>query len=69
MLRPGMKADITVFNPQTIRDVSTFVDPTHYSVGVEHVFVNGKAVVSGGKITDERPGEPVRGPGYRKAAS
>jgi N-acyl-D-aspartate/D-glutamate deacylase len=69
MLRPGMKADITVFNPQTIRDVSTFVDPTHYSVGVEHVFVNGKAVVSGGKITDQRPGEPVRGPGYRKAAS
>jgi dihydroorotase/N-acyl-D-amino-acid deacylase len=66
ILRPGMKADVTIFNPQTIHDVSTFVDPTHYSVGVEHVFVNGKAVVSGGKITNERPGEPIRGPGYKK---
>jgi dihydroorotase/N-acyl-D-amino-acid deacylase len=66
MLRPGMKADVTIFNPQTIRDVSTFVDPTHYSVGVEHVLVNGKAVVAGGKITSERPGEPIRGPGYNK---
>jgi len=66
ILRPGMKADMTIFNPQTIHDVSTFVDPTHYSVGVEHVFVNGKAVVSSGKITSERPGEPIRGPGYKK---
>ena len=66
ILRAGMKADITIFNPATVRDVSTFVDPTHYSQGVEHVLVNGKAVVSGGKITSERPGEPLRGPGYRK---
>lgn len=67
ILRPGMKADVTIFNPQTIHDVSTFVDPTHYSVGVEHVLVNGKAVVSNGKITNERPGEPIRGPGYKAA--
>jgi N-acyl-D-amino-acid deacylase len=66
ILRPGMKADVTIFNPATIRDVSTFVDPTHYSQGVEHVLVNGKAVVSAGKITSERPGEPLRGPGYRR---
>jgi dihydroorotase/N-acyl-D-amino-acid deacylase len=64
LLRPGFKADITVFNPDTVRDVSTFEDPTHYSQGIEHVLVNGKAVVAGGKITAERPGEPVRGPGY-----
>ena len=66
VLRPGFKADITVFNPDTVRDVSTFEDPTHYSQGIEHVFVNGKAVVSSGKITAERPGEPVRGPGYKR---
>jgi N-acyl-D-amino-acid deacylase len=66
-LRPGLKADITVFDPARIRDVSTFIDPTHYSEGVQYVLVNGKAVVSGGKITNERPGEPVRGPGYRSA--
>lgn len=66
LLRPGMKADITIFNPATIADVSTYVDPTHYSTGVEHVFVNGKAVVSGGRITSERPGQVIRGPGYRQ---
>jgi N-acyl-D-amino-acid deacylase len=65
ILRPGMKADVTIFNPATVRDVSTFVDPTHYSQGVEHVLVNGRAVVSAGKITNERPGEAIRGPGYR----
>jgi N-acyl-D-amino-acid deacylase len=60
VLRPGMKADITVFDPATIRDVSTFDDPKHYSTGVKHVFVNGRAVVADGKITAERPGKPLR---------
>ena len=66
ILRPGFKADIAIFDPATIRDVSTFVDPTHYSEGVRHVLVNGRAVVADGKITSERPGEPIRGPGYRR---
>jgi len=69
ILRPGFKADITIFNPDTIRDVSTFEDPTHYSQGVEHVFVNGTAVIANGQITNERPGEPIRGPGLRKASN
>ena len=66
ILRPGFKADITVFNPATVRDVSTFEDPTHYSLGIEHVLVNGRAVVSNGKITNERPGEPIRRHAYKK---
>ena len=65
ILRAGMAADITVFDPATISDVATFEDPTHYSVGVRYVFVNGRAVVSEGEITDERPGRVLRGPGYR----
>ena len=65
ILRPGMIADITIFDPATIRDVATFEDPNHYSAGVKHVFVNGKRVVADGKITTERPGRPLRGPGYR----
>jgi N-acyl-D-amino-acid deacylase len=68
ILRPGMAADITVFDAATIRDVATFEDPNHYSVGVRHVFVNGRAVVSNGTITSERPGRPLRGPGYRTPA-
>jgi dihydroorotase/N-acyl-D-amino-acid deacylase len=66
ILRPGMAADVTVFDPRTIRDVATFEDPTHYSVGVKYVLVNGRVVVREGKITEERPGRVLRGPGYRK---
>ena len=66
ILRPGMAADVTIFDPAAIRDVSTFEDPNHYSVGVRHVFVNGRAVVSDGAMTSERPGRPLRGPGYAR---
>jgi dihydroorotase/N-acyl-D-amino-acid deacylase len=66
ILRPGMAADVTVFDPRTIRDVATFEDPNHYSAGVRFVLVNGRFVVREGKITDERPGRVLRGPGYRK---
>jgi N-acyl-D-amino-acid deacylase len=66
ILRPGMKADITIFDASTIRDVSTFADPNHYSVGVRHVLVNGRPVLSAGALTDERPGVVIRGPAYRR---
>jgi len=64
ILRPGMFADITVFDPTAIQNGATYHDPLHYSVGVKYVFVNGRPVVFGGKITDERPGKALRGPGY-----
>jgi dihydroorotase/N-acyl-D-amino-acid deacylase len=64
LLRPGMMADITVFDAATIRDVSTFDDPKHYAAGVKHVFVNGTRVVADGAITAARPGRPLRGPGF-----
>jgi len=64
ILRPGMAADITVFDPAAIRDAATFEDPNRYSAGVRHVFVNGRRVVADGTITAERPGRPLRGPGY-----
>lgn len=67
ILRPGMIADITVFDPNTIRDVATYNDPLHYSTGVRFVFVNGRPVVWDGTITDERPGRALRGPGYQPA--
>ncbi len=64
LLRPGFVADITVFDAATIRDNSTFEDPNHYATGVRHVFVNGRQVLSDGRITEERPGRVLRGPGY-----
>jgi N-acyl-D-amino-acid deacylase len=67
VLRPGLIADIAIFDPATIRDVSTFDDPTHYAIGVKHVLVNGRRVVADGRITTERPGRPLRGPGTKSA--
>jgi N-acyl-D-amino-acid deacylase len=58
-------ADLVVFDPATVADVATFEQPNRYSVGVRHVFVNGKAVVADGAITTARPGRAIRGPGYR----
>jgi dihydroorotase/N-acyl-D-amino-acid deacylase len=63
ILRPGMAADITVFDPATIGERSTFNDPNHYAKGVRHVIVNGRRVVADGAITTERPGRALRGPG------
>ena len=62
ILRPGMMADIALFDPGTIQDVANYQDPLRYSVGVKDVFVNGRPVVLDGKITEERPGRALRGP-------
>ena len=66
VLRPGMKADIVVFDPATIADLSTFEDPHHYSVGVSDVVVNGVPVLRGGEMTGAFPGKSIRGKGYGK---
>jgi len=65
LLRPGMYADITVFNPVTVIDRATFEQPHQTSVGIEYVFVNGRMVLKHGQMTDARPGRGLRGPGYR----
>jgi dihydroorotase/N-acyl-D-amino-acid deacylase len=66
LLREGFFADITVFDPATIGDRSTFEQPHQLSVGVTHVFVNGVAVVRDGKHTGAKPGRVLRGPGARR---
>jgi len=66
LVRPGMYADITVFDPQTVIDRATFEQPHQPSVGIEYEFVNGQAVLRHGKMTDARPGRGLRGPGYRR---
>jgi N-acyl-D-aspartate/D-glutamate deacylase len=64
ILRPGLKADIIVFDPATIRDVSTFEDPHHFSEGVSDVIVNGTAVLRDGQLTGALPGRVLRGKGW-----
>jgi len=64
LLRAGMAADITVFNPATVADKATFEQPHQPSVGFAYVFVNGQKVLDHGKVTAARPGRGLRGPGY-----
>jgi N-acyl-D-amino-acid deacylase len=64
LLKPGMFADITVFDPVTIIDRSTYENPAQISMGVNYVFVNGVPVVDGGQVTNALPGRALRGPGY-----
>jgi dihydroorotase/N-acyl-D-amino-acid deacylase len=66
VVRPGMRADLVAFDPERVRERSTYADPTHYSEGIPYVAVNGVLVVDGGRITAARPGRILRGPGFGK---
>jgi N-acyl-D-amino-acid deacylase len=62
VLRVGMKADIAIFDPDTIRDLATFEKPHQYAEGVDYVLVNGQVAFEGGKMTAARPGKILYGP-------
>jgi N-acyl-D-amino-acid deacylase len=61
-LREGFYADITIFDPATIRDHATFDKPHQYATGVKHVIVNGVPVIRDGEHTGAKPGRFVRKP-------
>jgi len=67
-LKPGYYADIAVFNPREISDKATFDKPHQYSTGMVHVFVNGSQVLKNGEHTGAKPGQVVRGPGWKPKA-
>jgi N-acyl-D-amino-acid deacylase len=67
LLKPGMYADITVFDPNTIIDRSTYENPAQLATGVSYVLVNGVPVVDNGQVTAALPGRALRGPGYKPA--
>lgn len=60
VIKPSAWADLVVFDPDKITDLSTFDDPHHYSQGFTDVFVNGTAVLRDGQMTPDRPGGPLR---------
>ena len=66
IVRPGMAADLVAFDPDRVRERSTYTDPTHYSEGIPYVAVNGQLVVDDGRITKARPGRILKGPGAKK---
>jgi dihydroorotase/N-acyl-D-amino-acid deacylase len=60
LLRPGMKADLAVWDPAAIADRATFDRPHQYATGVSLVVVNGQVVFDGKAMTDARPGQVLR---------
>lgn len=66
LLQKGNFADVVIFDPAKIQDHATFEKPHQYSTGVAHVFVNGVQVLRDGEPTGKRPGQVVRGPGWKK---
>lgn len=57
LIREGLAADLVVFDITRIRDTATFFEPHQYPEGIDYVFVNGVAVVDGGKLTWALPGK------------
>ena len=64
LLRTDYFADITIFDPEKVRDTATFDDPNKPSVGFEYVFVNGVLALQHDQVTGQMGGRPLRGPGY-----
>lgn len=69
-IREGAFADITVFNPDTVIDTSTYENPRQHPIGIEHVFVNGVHAVRDGRETGNLAGRALRreagAPGSRR---
>ncbi|MBI1355531.1 MAG: amidohydrolase family protein [Acidobacteria bacterium] len=63
LLRPGMLADIVVFDPETVTDRAEFGNPHQMATGYSYVIVNGQMVIDDGKMTAARPGRVLVGPG------
>jgi N-acyl-D-aspartate/D-glutamate deacylase len=60
LLRPGAWADVVVFDPARIADLSTYEEPHRYPAGVSTVIVNGQVVIDGGDHTGALPGRVIR---------
>ena len=59
-LEEGMKADVVIFDPATVRDAATYERPHQYAEGISRVIVNGTAVFEEGAMTPARPGRVLR---------
>ena len=65
-LKRGLWADVVVFDPATVADRSTFSSPNQLAVGMRWVLVNGVPVIADGQMTGAKPGQVLRGPGYKR---
>ena len=63
LVKEGFKADLVVFNPQTIADKATYTEPRQFPTGIDYVLVNGAVVVTKGKHAGILAGRALRGAG------
>jgi dihydroorotase len=61
-IQVGADADVTIFDPRTVIDRSTYTDATIPAEGIPWVIVGGVLVVDGGEPTEARPGRALRAP-------
>jgi len=59
-IAPGYFADLAIFNPDSVRERTTFEDPHRYATGIDHVLVNGSFAVRDSKPTGAAPGRVIR---------
>jgi N-acyl-D-amino-acid deacylase len=59
-LKKGLKADLVIFDPNTIIDKATFIQPHQYPVGISHVLVNGKWSIKNGEFLNKMNGVILR---------
>ena len=59
-VREGQAADLVVFDFDRVQDGATITDPGGPNEGIDYVFVNGEAVVEGGRVTGALPGIVLR---------
>ena len=60
LLRPGMKADIVIFDPAKVQDKADYANPHQYAEGVQDLIINGQRVIASGQLTAARPGRILR---------
>jgi N-acyl-D-amino-acid deacylase len=60
IIKEGYKADIVVFNPETVTDTATYREPHQYPIGIEYVIVNGKVTIAEGNHTGVLAGRVLR---------
>jgi N-acyl-D-amino-acid deacylase len=66
LLKQGYFADVTVFDPSTIKDHATYENSTLLSEGIKYVFVNGQLEYDDGQLTGVKAGRALRGPGWKQ---
>jgi N-acyl-D-amino-acid deacylase len=60
LLRDGFKADIVIFDPNTVKAPATKKNPRQYPIGIDYVIVNGVVVIDKGENTGALPGRGLR---------